>query len=130
MFEDQDGWRYQAFATNTGLGQLASLEARHRAQPALRTGIRQAEHTGLGRLPSREYAINQAWLACVTLVADLTAWLRRLALPDNLRSCEPKALRYRLLHTPPGSPEVPASDDCEYRNPGRGRSTSWGPSPE
>ena len=92
--------------------------------------IRQAEHTGLGRLPSREYAINQAWLACVTLVADLTAWLRLLALPDNLRSCEPKALRYRLLHSPPASPEAPASDNCEYRNPGRGPSTSWAPSPE
>jgi hypothetical protein len=31
MFEERDGWRYQGFATNTATGQLAFLEARHRA---------------------------------------------------------------------------------------------------
>jgi Transposase DDE domain group 1 len=31
LFEHHDGWRYQAFATDTGRGQLADLEARHRA---------------------------------------------------------------------------------------------------
>ncbi|KRF35496.1 hypothetical protein ASG96_18910 [Terrabacter sp. Soil810] len=35
-----------------------------------------------------------------SIVADLIAWLRRLALPDTLRSCEPKALRDRVLHVP------------------------------
>ena len=59
-----------------------------------------AKNSGLGRLPSREFTINQAWLQVVTLAADLTAWLRLLALPEPLRSCEPKALRYRLLHVP------------------------------
>ena len=34
------------------------------------------------------------------IAADLTAWLRLLALPDTLKACEPKALRYRLLHVP------------------------------
>ncbi len=62
--------------------------------------IRHAKDSGLGRFPSREFAINQAWLQVVTLAADLTAWLRLLALPETLRSCEPKALRYRLLHVP------------------------------
>ena len=36
----------------------------------------------------------------MSIAADLTAWLRLLALPATLRSCEPKALRYRLLHVP------------------------------
>ncbi|MFT4397870.1 transposase [Gordonia lacunae] len=31
MFEELDGWRYQAFVTNTRTGQLQFLEARHRA---------------------------------------------------------------------------------------------------
>jgi Transposase DDE domain group 1 len=31
LLEEADGWRYQAFATNTRVGQLAFLEARHRA---------------------------------------------------------------------------------------------------
>jgi hypothetical protein len=30
-FEERDGYRYQAFATNTRVGQIAFLEARHRA---------------------------------------------------------------------------------------------------
>ena len=100
LFEHRDGWRYQAFVTNTESGQLAFLEARHRAHARVEDRIRHAKDTGLGRLPSREYAINQAWLACVTLAADLTAWLRLHALPDSLKTCEPKALRYRLLHVP------------------------------
>jgi len=31
LLEEADGWRYQPFATNTPTGQLAFLEARHRA---------------------------------------------------------------------------------------------------
>jgi hypothetical protein len=100
LFEEADGWRYQAFATNTRTGQLAFLEARHRAHARVEDRIRHAKDSGLGRFPSREFAINQAWLQVVTLAADLTAWLRLLALPASLRSCEPKALRYRLLHVP------------------------------
>jgi hypothetical protein len=100
LFEHRDGWRYQVVATNTGTGQLAFLEARHRAHARVEDRIRHAKDTGLSRLPSREYTINQAWIACVTLAADLTAWLRLLALPEPLKACEPKALRYRLLHVP------------------------------
>jgi hypothetical protein len=100
LFEHRDGWRYQVVATNTQVGQLAFLEARHRAHARVEDRIRHAKDTGLSRLPSGDYAINQAWIACVTLAADLTAWLRLLALPESLKSCEPKALRYRLLHVP------------------------------
>ena len=100
LFEEHDGWRYQAVATNTKVGQLAFLEARHRAHARVEDRIRHAKDTGLGRFPSREFTINQAWLKAVTLAADLTAWLRLLALPDSLKACEPKALRYRLLHVP------------------------------
>jgi Transposase DDE domain group 1 len=100
LFEAADGWRYQAFATNTKGAQLAFLEARHRAHARVEDRIRQAKDSGLGRFPSREFTINQAWLQAVTLAADLTAWLRLLALPEQLKPCEPKALRYRLLHVP------------------------------
>ena len=100
LFEESDGWRYQAFATNTTTGALQFLEARHRAHARVEDRIRHAKDTGLGRLPSREYAINQAWLVAVAIAADLIAWLRLLALPQRLADCEPKALRYRLLHVP------------------------------
>ena len=51
LFEHRDGWRYQAFVTNTESGQLAFLEARHRAHARVEDRIRHAKDTGLGRLP-------------------------------------------------------------------------------
>jgi Transposase DDE domain group 1 len=100
MFEERDGYRYQAFVTNTATGQLAFLEARHRAHARVEDRIRHAKDTGLGRFPSREFAINTAWLTATAIAADLTAWLRLLALTGQLAKAEPKALRYRLLHVP------------------------------
>lgn len=103
LFEETDGWRYQAIATNTQAGQLAFLEARHRAHARVEDRIRHAKDTGLGRFPSREFKINQAWLMATTIAADLIAWTRLLALTGDakaLAACEPKALRYRFLHVP------------------------------
>lgn len=103
LFEERDGWRYQAFITNTTTGQLAFLEARHRAHARVEDRIRHAKDTGLGRFPSREFTINQAWLMLTAVAADLVAWTRLLALTGHatiLAACEPKALRYRFLHVP------------------------------
>lgn len=49
LFEERDGWRYQAFVTNTTTGQLAFLEARHRAHARVEDRIRHAKDSGLGR---------------------------------------------------------------------------------
>jgi hypothetical protein len=100
LLEEADGWRYQAFATNTVTGQLSFLEARHRAHARVEDRIRAAKGTGLRRFPSREYPINQAWLQLVAIAADLTAWLRLLALSGDLALAEPKLLRLRMLHVP------------------------------
>lgn len=103
LFEETDGWRYQAFVTNTRVGQLAFLEARHRAHARVEDRIRHAKDSGLGRFPSRDFAINQAWLLLTGIAADLTAWTRLLALTGDakhLAACEPKGLRYRFLHVP------------------------------
>lgn len=103
LFEERDGWRYQAFVTNTAHGQLAFLEARHRAHARVEDRIRHAKDTGLGRFPSREFAINQTWLVLTQIAADLTAWTRLLGCVGHakiLAPCEPKALRYRFLHVP------------------------------
>ncbi|MBC7307630.1 MAG: IS1380 family transposase [Dietzia sp.] len=103
LFEEADGWRYQAFITNTGTGQLAFLEARHRAHARVEDRIRHAKDSGLGRLPSRQFAINSTWLMLTAIAADLIAWTRLLALTGDakvLAGCEPKALRYRFLHVP------------------------------
>jgi hypothetical protein len=100
LLEEADGWRYQAFATNTRVGQLAFLEARHRAHARVEDRIKAAKDSGLGRFPSREYAINQAWLKIVAVAADLSAWLRLLALDGDLAATEPKGLRLKMLHVP------------------------------
>jgi hypothetical protein len=104
LFEEADGYRYQLFATNTPtqpqvgrsarLGQIAFLEARHRAHARVEDCIRNAKNTGLGHLPSASFQINQAWLLVAGIAADLLAWLRLLALTGDLARAEPKTLRY------------------------------------
>jgi len=44
-FSDVDGWRFQAFATDTETGQLAQLEARHRAHARVEDRIRCGKDT-------------------------------------------------------------------------------------
>ena len=97
-FEEADGWRYTAFATDTRIGQLARLDARHRAHARVEDRIRCAKDTGLDHFPSRSFLINQAWLTAVMLAVDLIAWTQHLLLSDDLAKAEPKTLRYRLLH--------------------------------
>ena len=99
LFEERDGWRYTALVTNTRVGALQWLEARHRAHARVEDRIRCAKDTGLRRLPSREFAINQAWCVAAAIAADLLAWLQIHALDGDLATAEPKRLRYRLLHT-------------------------------
>jgi len=100
-FEIRDGYRYQAFTTNTRRGQLAFLEARHRAHARVEDRIRTGKDTGLGRMPSRHEAINAVWLELALIAADLLALTQSMLLLDepDLHRAEPKTLRYRLLHT-------------------------------
>jgi Transposase DDE domain group 1 len=99
VFEAHDGWRYQCLATDTPHGQLAFLEARHRAHARVEDRIRTAKQAGLGRFPSREFAINAVWLQLALTAADLIAWTQTTLLDEALAKAEPKLLRYRLLHT-------------------------------
>ena len=39
------------------------------------------------------------WLELSLIAQDLIAWTQQLCLEGELAICEPKALRYRLLHT-------------------------------
>jgi Transposase DDE domain group 1 len=98
VFEAHDGWRYQALATDTTTGQLAWLEARHRAHARVEDKIRTLKQVGIGRFPSREFQINQTWLQLALAAADLIAWTQTILLTGELAKAEPKTLRYRLLH--------------------------------
>ncbi len=100
LIEERDGWRYTCFATDTAAGQHAFLDARHRSHARVEDRIRTGKDTGLGRMPSRQFAINQAWLVCALTAIDLLAWTQTILLHDDpaLARAEPKTLRYRLLH--------------------------------
>ncbi|MDQ4021579.1 MAG: IS1380 family transposase [Actinomycetota bacterium] len=97
-FEERDRWRYTAFATNTPVGQLDALDARHRAHARVEDRIRTAKDTGLNHFPSRVFAINAAWLTVVMLAVDLITWTQHLLLHGDLAKAKPKTPRYRLLH--------------------------------
>jgi hypothetical protein len=97
-FTDIHGWRFQAFATDTPAGQLAALDARHRAHATVEDRIRCGKDTGLGRFPSRLFAINAVWLELALTACDLIAWTQTTLLDGHLAQAEPKTLRYRLLH--------------------------------
>ena len=100
LIEERDGWRYTCFATDTPVGQHAWLDARHRAHARVEDRIRCGKDTGLGRFPSKKFAINHAWLACTLTAIDLIAWMQTILLAEHpeLAKAEPKTLRYRLLH--------------------------------
>ena len=97
-FSDHDGHRFQATLTDLD-GDLVELECLHRGRANTEDRIRCAKQTGLDNLPFREFAHNQVWLEIALIAQDLIAWTQALALDNELASCEPKTLRYRLLHT-------------------------------
>jgi hypothetical protein len=98
-FSDADGHRFQVTLTNQKGERIARLEQLHRQRAAIEDAIRCAKASGLRNLPFRAYAMNAAWLELVLLGCDLVAWARMLLLQGtDLATCEPKRLRYRLLH--------------------------------
>jgi len=98
-FSDEDGHRFQVILTNQQGRRIARLEQVHRQRAAIEDSIRCAKASGLRNLPFRAQAMNAAWLELVLIGIDLLSWTRRLLLAGtDLAACEPKRLRYRLLH--------------------------------
>ena len=97
-FTDFDGHRFQAILTDQP-GDIAVIERDHRARARVEDHIRNDKDTGLRNLPFRDFEHNRVWLELVLIAHDLIAWTQRLLLTGELASCEPKRLRYRLLHT-------------------------------
>jgi DDE family transposase len=97
-FTDHDGHRFLATLTDLD-GESVELECLHRARANVEDRVRAAKQTGLENLPFRDFAHNAVWLEISLIAQDLTAWTQLLALDGELAICEPKTLRYRLLHT-------------------------------
>jgi hypothetical protein len=97
-FTDHDGHRFQAILTDSPDTDSAYLEARHRGHARVEDRIRTGKDCGMQKLPFRDYAMNAVWLELSLIAQDLLAWTKALALDGELAACEPKRLRYRLLH--------------------------------
>jgi hypothetical protein len=97
-FTDTDGHRFQATLTDLQ-GDAVEIECLHRGRANAEDRIRAAKQTGLENLPFREFDLNAVWLELSMIAQDLIAWTQALCLEGELAICEPKALRYRLLHT-------------------------------
>jgi len=93
-----EGLRHQVTDSPRSTCSLQLLEARHRAHARVEDRIRCGKDTGLGRLPSRQFNVNQAWLELALVGIGLLALTRTLLLDGDNALAEPKKLRYRLLH--------------------------------
>jgi hypothetical protein len=97
-FSDHDGHRFQATLTDQPEADIQILELRQRQRAHAEDHIRNDKDTGLRNLPFREFEHNRVWLMLVLIAHDLLCWTKRLLLEGELARCEPKRLRYRLLH--------------------------------
>jgi len=97
-FTDHDGYRFQAILTDQPDPDIAALERRHRARARVEDRIRAAKDCGLENLPFRDFDANAVWLELALTAQDILYWTQTLALTGELARCEPKRLRYRLLH--------------------------------
>jgi len=97
-FTDHDGHRFQAVLTDQPDPDIQVLERRQRQRARAETQIRNDKDTGLRNMPFRDFEHNRVWLMLVGIAHDLIVWAQRLLLTGELAHCEPKRLRYRLLH--------------------------------
>jgi DDE family transposase len=97
-FTDHDGYRFQAILTDQPDPDIAVIERRHRQRARVEDRIRDDKDTGLAKLPFTDFALNEVWLQIVMLAHDLIVWTPTLVVDGELAKCEPKRLRYRLLH--------------------------------
>jgi Transposase DDE domain group 1 len=97
-FTDHDGHRFQAILTDQPDTDIAYLEARHRGHARVEDRIRTGKDTGMAKLPFRDFQMNAVWLELSLIAQDLLAWTKALCLDAELTGCEPKRLRYRLVH--------------------------------
>jgi len=97
-FTDLDGHRFQCFITDQTDQDIAALEATHRSHAQVEDAVKTLKATGASYLPFHDFAANAAWLELALSAHDVMVWTQLLALDGEHRICEPKRLRYRILH--------------------------------
>ena len=97
-FTDLDGHRFQCFITDQPGDDLAALERAHRQHAEVEDRVKTLKATGGSHLPFHAFTANAAWLELALTAHDLTVWTQQLTLDGEHKVCEPKRLRYRILH--------------------------------
>jgi Transposase DDE domain group 1 len=97
-FTDHDGHRFQCFITDQEDQDIATLEVRHREHAQVEDHVKTLKATGAQHLPFHAFAANAAWFELALLAHDIMVWTQQLTLAGEHQICEPKRLRYRILH--------------------------------
>jgi Transposase DDE domain group 1 len=97
-FTDLDGHRFQCFITDQDDEDITRLEVTHRQHAQVEDQIKTLKTTGASYLPFHAFQANVAWLELALAAHDVMVWTQLLTLDGEHRICEPKRLRYRILH--------------------------------
>jgi hypothetical protein len=97
-FTDLDGHRFQCFITDQTDPDIAALEVLHRQHAQVEDRVKTIKATGASHLPFHSFAANAAWLELALAAHDVMVWTQLLTLDGEHQICEPKRLRYRILH--------------------------------
>ena len=97
-FQDVDGHRFQCFITDQKDMDIAALEVLHRQHAEVEDRVKTVKATGAEHLPFHSFDANAAWLELALLGHDIMIWTQQLTLEGEHAICEPKRLRYRILH--------------------------------
>ena len=97
-FTDVDGHRFQCFITDQADPDVAALEVLHRQHAQVEDRVKTLKATGAGYLPFHDFAANAAWFELALTAHDVMVFTQLLTLDGEHAICEPKRLRYRILH--------------------------------
>ncbi len=97
-FTDVDGHRFQCFITDQHGKDIAALEVLHRQHAQIEDRVKTLKATGAGYLPFYDFAANAAWFELALTAHDVMVFTQLLTLDGEHQICEPKRLRYRILH--------------------------------
>jgi hypothetical protein len=98
LFDMFEGFRHTCFITNSGDGQVASLELRHRGHARVEDRVRCWKECGLSNLPFDTFPQNETWVAASLVAGALIAWAQMNLFDGELAKAEPKTLRFRIFH--------------------------------
>ena len=95
-----EGYTYQVFVTNLALKPL-NLWRFYNQRSTAELIIRELKDAyALGKIPSQDFAANEAFFQIVLLAYNLLSWFKRLCVPPRWQRATLPTLRQKLLFVP------------------------------